>query len=142
MPRMIDCDCQVCDYKIRDLFMQSPPDVFVHKADDGTIHTMEYVYLPRAHAAEWDDRQAVVVYQKSDGTYSYPGRNNLPTPPGCERVTLRSLRAVEAFEKKAGVRSEIAWYDAGTGRDASEDVPRRTVTEDQRLKRFMESWQG
>jgi len=140
MPRMVDADCSICDYKIRDQYMSEVPDVLYHDAGGGVEHPMEYIYLPRSRVAEWNDRQAVVVYQKPDGTFSYPGRNDRPTPPGCERITLRSLRAVEAFEKKAGVRSEIAWYDAGTGRDASDDVPQRHIPEEKRFEAFMKGW--
>jgi uncharacterized protein YijF (DUF1287 family) len=66
--------------------------------------------------AQWDDKTAVVVFRDAQGKIRYPGRNDLPTPAGCERVVMRSLREVEAFEKKEKVHSEMAWFDKGSGR--------------------------
>jgi hypothetical protein len=63
---------------------------------------------------EWDEKDAVVVFKKPDGTFSYPAINSKPTPEGCERIVMRSLREVEAHERIANVRSEIAWFDRGT----------------------------
>lgn len=63
---------------------------------------------------QWDEKDAVVVFKKLDGSYSYPAINTKPTPPGCERIVMRSLREVEAHERRANVRSEIAWFDRGT----------------------------
>lgn len=63
---------------------------------------------------EWDEKDAVVVFKKPDGTFSYPAVNTKPTPEGCERIVMRSLREVEAHERTANVRSEIAWFDRGT----------------------------
>ena len=63
---------------------------------------------------EWDEKDAVVVFKKPDGTFSYPAVNTKPTPDGCERIVMRSLREVEAHERTANVRSEIAWFDRGT----------------------------
>jgi hypothetical protein len=64
---------------------------------------------------QWSEAEAVVVFRKPDGSYSYPARNDKPTPEGCERLVMRSLREVEAHERRAGVRSEIAHFDAGSG---------------------------
>lgn len=68
------------------------------------------------HDAEWDDHTAVTVFRKPDGSYSYPMRADAPTPSGYERVTLRSMQALQRFEKQAGVRSHMAWFDEGSGR--------------------------
>lgn len=65
----------------------------------------------RTRNAEWTDADAVVVFRKPDGSISYPGRNDKPTPPGCERVVMKSLRAVEKFERENGVRNEAMWFD-------------------------------
>ena len=67
-------------------------------------------------AAQWSDKDAVVVFRDADGKIRYPGRNDTPTPAGCERVVMRSLREVEQFERTHGVRSEMAWFDKGSGR--------------------------
>ena len=64
---------------------------------------------------QWDEKDAVVVFRKPDGSYSYPARNDKATPPGCQRIVMRSLREVERHEREAGVRSEIAHFDRGSG---------------------------
>jgi hypothetical protein len=75
-------------------------------------------------AAQWSDADAVVVFRKPDGSFSYPAVNSKPTPEGCERIVMRSLREVEAHEKQAGVRSEIAWFDRGSGNgNDTQDLP-------------------
>lgn len=66
--------------------------------------------------AQWSDRDAVVVFKKENGDYSYPMNNQKPTPAGCERIVMRSLREVEAFERKAGVLNEAMHFDKGNGR--------------------------
>lgn len=119
---MIDADCRDCDFSIRDVFHMATPDRVYHVGRDGRVHEMEQVLLPRQRKrTQWDERDAVVVFRKPDGTYSYPAVNNKPTPQGCERIVMRSLREVEAFEKRANVRSEIAWYDRGSGRGHDDD---------------------
>lgn len=65
---------------------------------------------------QWSEKDAVVVFKKPDGTYSYPAINTKPTPPGHERIVMRSLREVRAHELSAGVRSEITEFDHGSGR--------------------------
>ena len=113
MPKFLDLTCSKCGAEVNDLFVMKVPSRIVHLECDGE---MEQVYRLRPRSAQWGDRDAVVVYQKPDGCYSYPGRNDRPTPQGCERIVMRSLREVEAFEKKANVRSEMAWFDKGTAR--------------------------
>lgn len=141
MPRMADLDCQVCEYKIRDLYLADPPEVFVHKADDGTVHTMEYVYVPRIRNAEWSDRDSVVVFKDAKGQLRYPGRNDLPTPQGCARIVMKSLREVERFERQYGVRNEAAWYDSGSGTKRPDDeFVNRMPSEEQRRDSFMKAW--
>ena len=62
------------------------------------------------------------------GKISYTARNDTPMPAnlqswGYERVELPTLHALESFEKEAGVRSEIAWYDSGTARGHDDHAP-------------------
>lgn len=114
MPKFLDLTCSKCGVEVNDLFVMRVPTRIIHMEDDGE---MEQVYRLRPKQnVQWSDRDAVVVYRKPDGSYSYPGRNDRPTPPGCERIVMRSLREVERFEKQAGVRSEMAWFDKGSGR--------------------------
>lgn len=114
MPKYLDLTCSMCGVEVNDLFVMRVPSRIIHMEDGGV---MEQVYRLRTRAnAQWSDKDAVVVYRKPDGSFSYPGRNDRPTPSGCERIVMRSLREVEAFEKRANVRSEMAWYDPGTAR--------------------------
>lgn len=120
MLRMLDLTCE-CGEQVRDLLVADPPDVIKHWDCGGGV--MQVEWLPRPREAQWGDRSAITVFRKPDGTISYPGRNDAETPRGCERVELRSLRDVERFEKQHGVRSEVAWYDRGSGRSADDDRP-------------------
>lgn len=61
--------------------------------------------------AQWSDRDMILVFKKPDGEYSYPMTNSKSTPKGCERIELRSLREVESFERKAGVKNEAMHFD-------------------------------
>ena len=72
----------------------------------------------RTRSGEWDDANAVLVFRDAAGNVRYPGRTDAPCPAGFEPVRLRSLRAVERFEREHNVRSEMAWYDRnGRGHD-------------------------
>lgn len=114
MPRMLDLDCHACNHQIRDQFFMEVPDEFPCPKCGAKMDRAWY--LPRRERTEWDMRDAVVVFKKSDGSISYPGRNDSPTPQGCERVVMRSLRAVEKFEREHGVKNEAVWFDKGSGR--------------------------
>ena len=73
----------------------------------------------RQKNAQWSDKDASVVYRRAeDGKIIYPATNDQPTPPGCERIVMRSLKEIERFEKKKKGRKEAAWYDRGSGRGA------------------------
>jgi hypothetical protein len=63
----------------------------------------------------------VVWENPNTGEVKYPGRNDIQIPDryskqGFVRRELTSLREVERFEKDHNVRSEIAWFDKGSGR--------------------------
>lgn len=79
-------------------------------------------WLPRHQfRTAFDASETTVVYMNAQGEVNYPGRNDVPVPDrlrkqGFERVELRSLREVERFESKHGVRNERAWFDKGSGR--------------------------
>lgn len=120
MPRYLDLECENCGEQIIDLFVRTVPDRVIHvEQKDGTpCHgIMSHLFLPSSRRySQWSDRDMVVVFRKPDGTLSYPMVNDKPTPHGCERIEMRSLREVEKFEKQNGVRSEMAWFDKGSGR--------------------------
>ncbi len=82
----------------------------------------------RQKPGEWDDSAAVLVFTNRDGEIRYPGRVDAPCPAGYEPVRLRSLRAVERFERQHGVRSEMAWYDKGSARGFDDYVGGKKLT--------------
>ena len=81
--------------------------------------------IPYGPAAVHPNERAVLFHNPQTGEVRYPGRNDHPMPAqykqqGYERMELPSLRAIEQFEKQHKVRSEIAWFDRGTGRGFDE----------------------
>lgn len=87
---------------------------------------MEQQWWKRSsQAGEWHEKDAVVVYRDAQGEIRYPGRNDQPTPAGCERVVLRSLQQVRAFERQHGVRNEAMDYDRGSGRGHDDHIQER-----------------
>lgn len=120
--RMLDLQCSKCGAEVTDFFVRSAVPSHIFHWDCGG--EMEQVLRPRPRDAQWSDRDAVVVYRKPNGEYSYPGRNDRPTPPGCTRVVMRSLREVEAFEKRAGVVNEAMHFDHGSGTLRPDDTYR------------------
>lgn len=144
MLRMIDAQCGKCGELIFDkLFNIVEGERLRH---DGCGGTLEQIFLPpKRRDAQWSDKDAVVVFRTSSGEIKYPMRNDAPTPAGCERVTMRSLREVESFEKTHNVRSEMAHYDRGSGRgfDDGEPTPcTSTMSREQREAAFMRAWNG
>lgn len=85
------------------------------------------IFLPKhQHNTAFDASETTVVWMNAKGEVNYPGRNDVPVPDrlrqqGFERVELRSLREVEQFESKHGVRNERAWFDKGSGRSFDHD---------------------
>ena len=140
--RCLDLECQKCGDVVRDLFVRSRPERVLHfGADGGCMGEMDEVLLPRPRNAAWSDRDAVVVFRKPDGSISYPGRNDTATPRGCERITMRSLREVEHFEKQHSVRCEAAHYDHGNGPEIIDRLEAMPPIE-KRREAFMRAWRG
>jgi len=86
-----------------------------HGAPRGFVH----------NASVHESERAVVWRNPQTGEVRYPGRNDAPIPEryqsqGFQRHELGSLAAIHQFEKQQNVRSEIAWYDRGSGRGADE----------------------
>lgn len=119
--RFLDLRCTKCGAEVDDIFFRHVPPRIVHLEDGGEF---EQVYKFRTKDAQWSDKDAVVVYRKPNGEFSYPGRNDRPTPPGCTRVVMRSLREVEAFERQAHVTNEAMHYDRGSGTPRPDDTYR------------------
>src|SRR5882724_3992411 len=120
MPRLVDLVCKVCGKEERDRYVRIMPDKF-QCGECGS--ECEEIWWPRPRKnAQWSDRDAVVVFRDSKtGQIRYPGRNDRPTPEGYERVVMRSLREVEAFEKQAKVTCEAMHYDSGSGTARPDD---------------------
>ena len=140
MPRLLDLECSGCGAEVDDFFVMRPPCRLIHLECGGEL---EPVYRLRPRAAQWSDRDSITVFRKPDGTFSYPMRNDVKTPPNCERVSIRSLPELRAFERQAGVTSHIANYDS-TGRSIDDETPspQHRESEDQRYNRFRESTRG
>ena len=72
MPKFLDLQCE-CGAEVNDLFVMKVPEHVIH-LECGK--EMQSVYRARKRAtAQWSDRDAVVIFQKPDGTYAYPGQN-------------------------------------------------------------------
>lgn len=143
MPKYLDLECSQCGAEVDDMFVRQVPPLIIHLECGGT---MEQVYRLRSRYrnAQWSDKDAVVVFRDAQGKYRYPATNTAATPKGYERVELRSLREVETFERHAGVRSEMAWFDKGSGRghDSETPGPKPVESEDKRFERFRRATQG
>jgi hypothetical protein len=128
-----DLVCRACLTFVPCFYRRSWPDRLVHWEDGGEFEILwsdpNFRHLPAVHP-----RERVVVWRNPrTGNISYPGRNDAPMPEryrrlGYERVELPNLRSVERFERESaaaghGVRSEIAWYDKGSGRGFDDRMP-------------------
>jgi hypothetical protein len=119
--RNVVCYCAPCDRE-RDIICREQDTL--HCSECGALMEQRWWQRITRDNTQWSEKDAVVVFRKPDGTFSYPAVNTKPTPEGCERIVMRSLREVEAHERSAGVRSEIAWYDRGSGNGHdSKDLP-------------------
>lgn len=128
MPVVLDYRCPKCDEIVVDTTFRTTPNHVLH----WPCRT-EMVWHPTARRrshAEWQDRDAIVVYEDPrTGKVFYPGRNDEPMPAryrkaGYVRKEMRSMQAVQKFEKEHGVRSEVAWFDRnGRGHDNYDPPP-------------------
>lgn len=142
MPRMLDLVCSSCGAEVIDKLYMTVPALITCEACGGT---MEQVLRPRPRAAQWSDRDSIVVFRKPDGTFSYPAVNTKPTPQGCTRVVIKSHAELRAFERQAGVVAHISNYDRGSGRsldDSRETPPSRLAPERERYERFRKLTEG
>ena len=110
--RNVVCYCPVCDRE-RDVICRE--DDVVNCVTCNSPMGQRWWERQTRQSTQWDEKDAVVVFRKPDGSYSYPAVNTKPTPDGCERIVMRSLREVETHERVANVRSEIVHFDRGSG---------------------------
>lgn len=119
MARLVDLFCE-CGRREVDVLC-SPEEIIecpdCHKG-------MQQDWLPRVRRdAQWDDRTAVMVHvNAATGQVSYPGRHDAKLRPGYERVYLRSLDAVNRFERDHKVAVHAMHYD-NNGRAIDDHVP-------------------
>ena len=113
MPRMLDLQCPGCEFQYIDKFFMVVPDKILCPQCG---MPMERIWSVQSRPTEWSERDSVVVFKDANGKIRYPPRNDAQTPPGYERIVMRSLRQVEKFEREHGVRNEAVWYDRGSGR--------------------------
>ena len=124
MPRMVDWSCS-CGHEEADAFVDADA---TRKCPKCSAPMEQIWWRTRQRSGEWDDASAVLVFTNRDGEIRYPGRTDAPCPAGYEPVRLRSLRAVERFERQHGVRSEMAWYDRGSARGFDDYVGGKKLT--------------
>lgn len=118
MRRLVDVTCRKCKHTEIDVYLEDTEIAVCKKC-----HSLaEQVWWnTRSHDAEWSDKDAVVVFRKPDGTYSFPAINSKPTPPGWERIVAKSERQVADIERMTGTLNQDRWYDHGTGRGFDDD---------------------
>ena len=127
-----DLICSSCHTTTRH-FLSPWPDRVVHLEDGGQFEIL-WSDPGHTHTAQVHPRERIILWRHpKSGRVVYPGRNDAPMPEryrklGYERVELSSLRSVERFEKEShaaghGVRSEVAWYDKGSGRGFDDCIP-------------------
>jgi hypothetical protein len=109
VPRMLDFDCHSCGHTIRDKFFMEVPDVYPCPQCGAAMDRAWY--LLRRERAQWSEADSVLVFRDTSGKIRYPCRNDAPTPSGCERVLLRSLREVDRFEREHHVVNERMHFD-------------------------------
>lgn len=114
MRRLVDIYCGVCDLLYESICEE---DAAVNCRQCGGPAEQRWWPSRRRERTQVDEKDAVVVFRKPDGTFSYPAVNTKPTPEGCERLVLRSAAEVEKFERLAGVRNESLWFNNGNGCD-------------------------
>lgn len=141
MPRYLDLECQTCGEEYDDVFFRTVPSQLIHWPCGGTL---EPVFRLRPRVAQWRDSDAVVVFRDASGKIRYPDRNDRETPKGYERVTLKSLREVDAFCKANGVQHEASHFDRGSGRGFDDEIRSPTVglSERERYERFRAAWES
>jgi hypothetical protein len=135
MRRLVDIYCSRCDL-LYEAICEEDEQVACRQCHDPA----EQRWWPtsRRERTQIDERDAVVVFRKPDGTYSYPAVNTKPTPSGCERIVMRSRREVERHEREAGVRNEHLWFDRnGRGFDGDETMRPAPKPVDPELLRYL-----
>jgi len=136
MPKYLDLTCSKCGVEVNDLFVMKVPERIIHLECDAE---MEQVYRPRPKVPILEKNLAV-VFRDAQGRIRYPGRNDAPTPPGYERVTIPPSQ-MDRFCRENGVVHEASNFNRGRGLDDSLPSP-QLPSERERFERFRRSTQG
>ena len=153
MPRMSDFECRRCHAVLIDVYQHVHKAVTLHREVARGVRcrgVCDEVFLPRhvRNASAFGASEVTLAFRKPDGTYSIPMRNDAPTPPGYERIEMRTLREVDAFERRSGLRSERAHFDRGNARgfDDGDGLPAPSclspAARADRERRFLRAWEA
>jgi len=136
MPKYLDLECP-CGAQVDDLFVMKVPERIVH-LECG--REMEQVYRARLSTPALEKNLAV-VFRDKHGRIRYPGRNDAPTPSGCERLVIPP-REMDRFCRENNVLHEDSNFNrGGRGYDGGGTDP-RLPSEEKRYERFRESTRG
>lgn len=109
MRRLVNCYCSKCDITHEIICDE---DAIVKCAQcHGPLEQRWWEKARVQDRTQWDEKDAVVVFRKPDGTFSFPARNDKPTPEGCERIVARSDKEVAAIERMTGTLNAARWHD-------------------------------
>lgn len=127
---MVDFICAKCGAAVEHFYHPSEvPDEILCEIEgcEGRARLTLVLKRRRANAQGFSP---VLVFRKPDGSYSFPGVNDAPTPDGYRRVELRTVEEVRDFEREVN-RREFDIHDrAESGEDAYySEVQRRNRAE-------------
>lgn len=100
--------------------------------------------LLKSHHTVHPDERVVVFENPATGEIRYPGRNDVPVPDryakqGFVRKELPTLRAVEQFERKHGVRNDKMHYNEGNSADQEKPTPPKRLSDREKLQMWKDS---
>ena len=128
MARMVDLQCPGCETERADQFLE-PED---RPACPTCNMAMEQIWWRmRRKPAQWAEAAVVFVNPTASDPAlrtRYPGRNDLPTPKGYERVEIRSDAEMGRFERQYQVLNESRWFDRGSGRGHDDEYRGERLT--------------
>lgn len=123
MPSLLDLTCPSCGTVESNHFFPCADTIDEQMPQCNCGQRMEIKWTrTEQRGLAWHPLDTVLVYENpATGEVCYPGRNDKGMPEryrkeGYQPRQLRSLREVEQFEREHSVRSEVAWFDKGTGR--------------------------
>ena len=105
-----DLCCSTCGLTLIDFPLPFYSDSIVHALCGGPVEIV-FTSPRRRGNAQWGSRDGVVVFRDANGKINYPGRNDVPTPAGHERVEIRSLADMHRFERDHDVTNEAMHFD-------------------------------